>query len=56
MNQGDLSGFAKAVCQRLTSREDSFVHVVTPLAFAYADCATQDYRVFIEHFLATDTP
>ena len=56
LNQGDPSGFAKAVCQRLTSRENSFIHVVTTLAFAYADCATQDYQVFIEHFLATDTP
>ncbi|MBR9904059.1 MAG: DUF2252 domain-containing protein, partial [Gammaproteobacteria bacterium] len=55
LNQGDSTRFAKAVCQRLKGREDLFVEVVSTLAVAYADCTEQDYAVFIDHFLATDS-
>ena len=47
--------FADAVCQRLEGREEQFIGVVSTLAKAYADCVAQDYQVFMEHFLATDT-
>ncbi|MEG3080990.1 DUF2252 family protein [Halomonas sp. 5021] len=56
LNNGDHRPFAMAVCQRLKGREEKFVDVVSTLAMAYADCVEQDYSVFIDHFLATDSP
>lgn len=56
LNNGDHRPFAMAVCQRLKGREEQFVDVVSTLAMAYADCVEQDYSVFIDHFLATDSP
>ncbi|QNI02216.1 DUF2252 family protein [Halomonas sp. SH5A2] len=56
LNNGDHRAFAMAVCQRLKGREEQFVDVVSTLAMAYADCVVQDYSVFIDHFLATDSP
>lgn len=56
LNKGDHRPFALAVCRRLEGREAQFVDVVSTLAVAYADCVEQDYGVFIDHFLATDSP
>ncbi|MCA1773566.1 MAG: DUF2252 domain-containing protein [Halomonas sp.] len=56
LNNGDHRTFAMAVCQRLKGREETFENVVSTLAMAYADCVEQDYSVFIDHFLATDSP
>nr|WP_232318711.1 DUF2252 family protein [Halomonas sp. GT] len=46
------------ICQRsmpaFRSREAQFIEVVSTLAIAYADCVSQDYQVFVEHFLKTD--
>ncbi|OAZ91504.1 DUF2252 domain-containing protein [Halomonas sp. G11] len=56
LNSGDHRPFAMAICQRLKGREEQFVEVVSTLAVAYADCVEQDYGVFIDHFLATDSP
>ncbi len=55
LNRGKAAPFANAVCQRLEGREEQFIGVVATLAKAYADCVTQDYQVFMEHFQATDT-
>ena len=55
LNRGKAAPFADAVCQRLEGREEQFIGVVSTLAKAYADCVAQDYQVFMEHFLATDT-
>jgi len=55
LNRGKAAPFADAVCQRLEGREEQFIGVVSTLAKAYADCVAQDYQVFLEHFLATDT-
>ena len=55
LNRGKAAPFADAVCQRLEGREEQFIGVVSTLAKAYADCVNQDYQVFMEHFLATDT-
>ena len=55
LNRGKAAPFANAVCQRLEGREEQFIGVVATLAKAYADCVTQDYQVFMEHFQANDT-
>ena len=55
LNRGKAAPFADAVCQRLEGREEQFIGVVSTLAKAYADCVTQDYQVFMEHFQANDT-
>ena len=55
LNRGKAVPFANAVCQRLEGREEQFIGVVATLAKAYADCVTQDYQVFMEHFQANDT-
>lgn len=55
LNRGKAAPFADAVCQRLEGREEQFIGVVATLAKAYADCVTQDYQVFMEHFQANDT-
>ncbi|WP_404375446.1 DUF2252 domain-containing protein [Vreelandella aquamarina] len=55
LNRGKTVPFADAVCRRLDGREEQFIEVVSTLAKAYADCVAQDYQVFMEHFLATDT-
>lgn len=54
IHRGHSAPFANAVCQRLEGREAQFIEVVSTLAIAYADCVSQDYQVFVEHFLKTD--
>ena len=50
LNQDDPARFARCVCERLDGRLDNFVGMVSTLATTYADCATQDYRFFVESY------
>lgn len=48
LHQDDPARFARSVCARLDGRLEHFVDMVTTLAVSYADCVTQDYRIFVD--------
>lgn len=50
----DPAGFATTVTQRVGARRERFFEVLNTLAFAYADCTTQDYHWFLDSALVTD--
>ncbi|MDR5900341.1 DUF2252 family protein [Halomonas vilamensis] len=55
LNPDDPACFARSVCSQLEGRLDHFVDMVTTLALSYAECATQDYRFFVEDWSKQDS-